>query len=216
MSNYPNPPVGYYGQPPMQPPKRRPGGVTAVAIIAIIIGSIGILCCGGSALIGQFINVGNQPPAMQALKNDKVLTAINLATGLAYILIGVLALVGGIAALGMKRSAPGMLNAYSILSIVVFVGVAIAQLTYAMPKTKPLIEQAMREQQAAAGPGAPKIDMSGIMGASQVLGLVIVGVFLVIFPIIVLAVMNSASTKAAFAAAAQGGYPPPGQQYYQQ
>jgi hypothetical protein len=119
MSNYPPPPPGY---PPMMPygstagAPMRPTAITTIAIIAIIWGSLGLLCSAGglaTTAIAANMNTPNDP-----LKSHAGLRAAMAAFTVIALILAIFQLAGGIGSLKLAGWARLALIVYAIGTIV--------------------------------------------------------------------------------------------------
>ncbi|HZT82515.1 MAG TPA: hypothetical protein VFA26_19965 [Gemmataceae bacterium] len=194
----------------------RPGGITAIAILHLIGGSILLLSsvCGGAmqlaggqqaftpATTAQSKQQKELQERMEKVLNEKLpgYKAIQYGQmGLSFV-ISVMLLTAGIGLLKMQPWARTLSIVYAIISILNHVFSIVYGFAFSIPATRELLrEEAQRNPQVA--------QFSSIMEAALPLGIVVSAIF-VLYPIVVLIVMMLPGTKAAFAGEPYGKVPP--------
>jgi hypothetical protein len=118
MSNYPPPPgdLLQYAGPPVPQPIRRPTSATVLGIIAIILGSLGIL--GAICIIPQYFVSAFPSPVYTEIRKDAVLVAFSVAEAAAHLCVSVIALWAGIELLRMKPAARRWMIRYAVLYLI--------------------------------------------------------------------------------------------------
>jgi hypothetical protein len=199
-------------------PAPRPGSVTAAAVLAIVYGSLGMLCglCGVAGLATQglvaknFMPVGgpNQPDIQkmqQALEQDipgyRAFQIANPTVGLA---LSFAILLAGIGLLGMKSWARTLALVICVLDILWIGFLTFYQSVYVMPVSTKAAEAMMAG--IAKGPGKPGVpppaQMEGIMKLATTVGtglLIAFYVVLIIYLLIIVILLGRAHVRAAFA-----------------
>lgn len=203
MTQYP----GYPPQPPYDPlaygtpgaplPAERPGSITPLAIIGIVLGSIGVLCCGLNAVMGVVQLAAGQAMGMpadapQLPRNVQVYSAATMFLSLALWLV---CLIASIAALSLKEWARATMVLWSWVTIALAVVTLVVQITWVGPATEDLF----RQMQNQTGPGAPPPGFTGIMGKFMIGAAVVTFVLTVIYPLCVAFLWTKPAVKAAFA-----------------
>ncbi len=171
------PPAGY-AMPPGQPymvmqamtPKRS-GTPKVMGILMIVFASLGLL--GSLASLGGIETSGMEE--LERLEAFKTFQTMNMVMAVFGLFLGGLHLYAGIRAVGYRANAPRLANTYAIINMVT---TAIWMVIF-YAWLKPAMD-------AVPGAGA-------IFGAAMVFGAAIA----MIWPILILALMNSAPAKAA-------------------
>lgn len=215
---YPQPYMAGYATP--MPGNARPGSVTALAIIGIVLGGIGTLClgcgtvmsvmqlAGGAAMQGFG---GQQPQLSQGAQ------VFSVVAGVLELVLWVVILFAGVGALSLKPFSRTLAINWSYAMIVWAVVKTAVQLAWIGPETVRM----MKEMQAAGpGPNAPPPQMMNIMSGAMTAMTVVMFLIYVALPVCYLIWWRKPHVKAAFeggaAGAAQpggfgpGGYPPAG------
>ena len=190
MTQYPDPPPDssayqpeYYAQRPA--PDRGPVSVKVIAIIGIVVTSLGVLCTPLS-LVQLFVKLPGPPnPVTDLMYDNSVIRTVTLVQASVGIALSVFGLCASIAVLRWRAWGRTGMNVYAIVSIVQgLAGVAFLVL-YEYPKIY-----------AAVPPAQRPYVIGGLAGG---------GVGLLVgfaFPICVLIFLNRPKAKAAFARAA--------------
>lgn len=213
MTQDPNPyatpyhdPSRGYAYPGVGIPPVRPTSVTVIAIIGIILGSLGILCdLFGAAMNGVTAANGGRSPLPNQPATGVGVAAYNAAASFVMLLLAILLVVGCAFALKLRPWARKAVIAYALIMIVlamIHTGVQIAWVG-------PAMVAAMRQSQ----PNNPAVAMVGTFGTvSAIVGLVIACAL----PVCILIFWNKPAVKAAFGDGGAlppqqpGGYPPYG------
>ena len=216
MSHYPDPnaypggyPQGYdpnlqYASPGMRPPPARSTSVTVIGIIAIILGSLGVLCGGFGLATNLFMaaNGGRNPfapdggPASGAPAVDGRVAVYNVVSAAVSLVLSIVLLAGGIGAMKLSRWARKTLMAYAVITIVVTVVNTVLAIAWVGPAQMAAVKQSQ--------PGNPVLSMSGpILIGAAIFGLV----FGCALPVCILIFWSRPNVKAAFEN--QGMTPPP-------
>jgi hypothetical protein len=145
-------------------PTERPGSLTPIAIIGIVLGSLGVLAALGG-IIGLLLQdqlTGLQQTAQlpeaqrELLEQTSALTRAYLVptmiAALANLVASIFLIVGGAVLLGRKPVAVGLMTKTVIAAIVVDL-YSTALAIYMQLKTKPLTDQMMRATTAEMPPG---------------------------------------------------------------
>ena len=208
MTTYPSPQQQYYPTP--QPAGARPGSVTALAIIGIVFGGIGVLCKPFS-VVALFLP---QPAPNPMVDMQKEMMAWNLANAGIGTLISILLLAAAIGALLLKAWARKGMLAYAGVAIVMNVVGLVVGLAYVVPRMRQAQEQMMQQQGGANLPPG----MASIMQTAGAVGTVVWFILAMVFPVMVFYFFTRDNVKAAFEPGAGfptggpyggGGYPAP-------
>jgi len=191
-------------QPPFQPDYRgyvppvslRPASVTALSIISIVLGSIGLLC-GGFSLITQVLLIvgdGKNPfmstaPAM----TNQSLNIFNAIASFVMLIFSGLLLGGGIVGLKLKPIARRMMIWVSIAMILWATLQLIVGLSWGIPAATEQIKQTQSQMDAQTA----KM-MSSIMGPMQIVIAFVVWIFWLILPALFLIFWRSPKVVSAF------------------
>jgi hypothetical protein len=192
MTTYPSPQQPYMQSPPTGPV--RPGSVTAIAIIGIVFGAIGLLC--KPAALGMlFVPQPGPNPALDMQKDMMGWTVGSTAVGVAASL---LLLASSIGALSLKPWARKGLLAYAALAVLMNVVNLVVSLIWIVPK--------MQEIQQQQGAGAPA-GMAAIMQTAGTVGAVVGFLITMIFPALVYYYMTRPQIVALFEGGGGPGFP---------
>lgn len=192
MSNVPPPgdPLSYASLGTPQP-SRRPASVTTLGIIAIVLGSLGLLvtCCA----IPQALGVNFFPnPVADAISRDHVLFTLGLVQSTLSLILAIISLWAGIGLLRLQPSARVWLIRYAV----VFAVVIVAGFVVAITVTRQRMDNAMN-QAYAANPTLNTPQVKTIRQYSTYGGYCFSIVYL-IWPISILFYLNQPHVKAAF------------------
>lgn len=184
----PSPPLPY-PMPSVPQPGRRPTSVTVISIIAIIWGSLAVL--GGLCSIPQYMGVRFGPnPVADAINSDPVVVGFNISAMAVAVVLGIMMLAGGIAALSLKPIGRGLLIVYAIAQIAVSIVSVPVQAAIVYPHM-------MAAVQSKTGASSPIVAGMRIgFGAGLVFGLITLA-----WPIVILIFMSRPHVKAAFESA---------------
>jgi hypothetical protein len=198
MTTYPTP-NPYY--PPLAPTAPfRPTSVTAMAIIGIIFGGLGVLCK-PAVLAFSFVPQPANSPAVAMQHQMMTWNVINTVVGTA---ISALLLAAAIGSLSLKPWARKGMLAYAAAAVVMNVAGLVVSLIWVVPMMQE-VQQQMIQQQAGRG-GPPPPQMAAIMQAAGKVGAVLGFVFTMIFPVLLGYFYTRPHVVAAFGG--QGGGPP--------
>ena len=176
---WPGQPVPYYGG----TPPRRPGVVTAMAVLGIIFGAL-LLFCNPFIIIALVGAVPVNSPELTAMRNDSVIYTWGLVGSVLRILAGLVLVIGSIGALRLAEWGRRMLFGFIGLMLLVAVIDIVITLVHIVPLQS----------------------RSPAMGS---LGGAVFGWFLWIgYSLALLGVLLQANVRAAFAGAAAPGYVP--------
>ena len=196
MTSYP------YGQqqysPTPQPTGLRPGSVTALAIVGIVFGGLGLLCKPLSVLL-LFMP---QPQPNPAIEMQKGMMPWNLSSAGVGTLISALLLAASIGSLMLKPWARKGMLAYAALAVVMNVVGLVVTLVWIMPKMKDVQQQMIQQQGGAAAPPG----MANMMQTLGSVGTIVGFVLAMVFPVLIGYFFTRDNVKAAF----EGGGVPPG------
>jgi hypothetical protein len=185
--------------------RRRPTAVLVLAILHLVFGSLGLvmLLCSGAIQAVQSTGGFGGPGQAEAQQLQKRIEdipgqkAYTMAEMGVDLVLDVMLLTAGIGLLGMKAWARILSLVYAVLSILNRVGTLVFTLAVLLPALDTVLaEETMRE---------PKLQ--GVLPVMK-MGMIIGAVFsalVVIYPIVVLILLNLRSVKAAF----HGEAPPP-------
>jgi hypothetical protein len=181
--------------------QKRPGGVTALAIINIVLGSLALLA-GLCTVIALFVSQGmvqadpNAVAMERFLKDQLPLQAVMQWGGMAILLLqGIALLATGIGLLNMQNWARVTAIWFAIFSLLWI----LTQAVYYFAFTAPALERFFREVAAGVGPGP---DTRVILQISFVIQ-IILWVFFVGYAAILIAILTRPSVREAFTSAAR-------------
>lgn len=196
MTTYPSPHQPYF-PPTQQPSSGRPGVVTALAIIGIVFGGLGLLC--KPVLVGLLFIP--QPGPNPAVDMQKELMGWNIFSAVAGTLISILLLASSIGALSLKPWARKGLLTYSAVAVLMNLVNLVASIIWIVPKMKEMQEQMIKQQ------GSAPTGMAAMMQTMGTAGAVIGFLIAMIFPLLLLYFFTRPNIIAAFVG---GGMPPGG------
>ena len=191
-------------QPPFQPdyrsyvpaPSLRPGSVTALSIISIVLGSIGLLC-GGIGLVGQImvIATGGKNPFMPnaPVMTDQSIAIYSAIASFVALVFSALLLVGGIGGLKLMPFARRLMVWMSFAMIGWATFQLVLQIAWVIPQTSSRVVQ----MQAQMDPQAAKI-MHSMLGPMQIVFAIVAWIFWLILPTCFLILWRSPRVVAAF------------------
>lgn len=188
--------------------RQRPTSVLVIAILHLVFGSLGLMCnlCGlGSQMAGMQGNSfapRNDPQqaevqrkmenAMeQAAPHGKLVQIANTAFSLCF---AVMLLAAGIGLLNMAPWARGLSISYGILALIENIGMAIYTILMIIPAMDTMMSQMLQAQLKTA---QDKQVMETIVTGTKAVMFVTV-LFPLIYPFVVLLVMNTTTVKNAF------------------
>jgi hypothetical protein len=198
----------------MEIQKRSHAGVMTIGVLQLVFGAIGLIC-GLIALSGvsESLTAGQQgggaPGApsqaeiqkmmQEEMPNQKVEEKVEYAVGL---VLSVLMVVSGIGLVQMKNWGRQVANVYAVLSIIFRIASVIFAVIFVLPGMDRVADK------LAAKTGANGATLASAMKIGAMIGLIFAAV-IVIYPIIVLVVVNMASAKAALSgtSADTGAFP---------
>lgn len=207
MSQNPNLPYGYgygYGYPQ---PNRRPASVIAVAVISIVLGTLGLLCDLGF-VANLVVDVQPPNPIVHAVQASTLARNWIIGTSVFQCVLSLLLVVGSIGLFLTQGWVRRLMNLWAGLAILLALMSCIIGFTHVTPAL----------EAAGANFGMPEVDDKA---AAAVVPIVFgcMTYLLAIWAIIVLIVINLPGVSAAFAGQGQappgypaGGYGMPG--YY--
>jgi hypothetical protein len=149
-------------------PAARPGSITTMAVFAIILGSLGTLCCGLTGVAGGLFNLaqGNQVrlPDGTMYQQNSGLALANVGIAGADLVTSVVLLVAGIGALSLKPWARRAAVTVSGVIIAVAIARLVVTFVWVIPETTRLMGKMQQggraQQQGMAG-------MMSMMGTGQ-------------------------------------------------
>ena len=125
-----------YDPPPFDaplPPGTRPTSVTVIAIIGIIMSSLGLLC-GPFALLPYMMTLPGPPnPAIDAIKESKPLLGWMIFSTVLTLFLNILLLASGIGALKLKRWARFGMNTYAWFAIAMAIVGTVVSFVWMIP-----------------------------------------------------------------------------------
>lgn len=149
-------------------PVARPGSITTMAVFAIILGSLGTLCCGLTGVAGGLFSLaqGSQTrlPDGTMYQQDAGLALANVGIAAADLVTSVILLVAGIGALSLKPWARRAAVAVSWAMIVVAAVRVVVTFVWVIPETTRLMGQM---QQAGGAQQQGMANMMSMMGTGQ-------------------------------------------------
>lgn len=205
MSQYPGNPGGYpidYNAGAFVP-KPRPTSVTVIAVFAIVIGSL-FLLCGAAALVGQVIMLGTngQNPFLPStlsgqaalVKPETAVTVYGVITGIVNLLIAAAMLAFGIGGIKLRPFARRGMIGLSVFIICWATLLTILQIAWVGPRT---LEYSHRLQAQMPGPKPPAA-FANIEQGAQWVGGVLMWVAWCALPVCVLIFWRSPRVVSAF------------------
>jgi len=191
-------------QPPFQPdyrayvpaPSLRPASVTALSIISIVLGSLGLFC-GTSGLVMQILMLasgGKNPftPNAPAMTNQAIVVYGAIDSVLTLVLSGML-LGGGIGGLKLKAVARRMMIGLSVAMIVWATLQLVLKIAWVIPATA----DSLKRMQVQMDPNSAKV-VGSMMGTMQVVAACIAWIFWLILPTCFLILWRSPRVVSAF------------------
>jgi len=203
MSQYQPPPFqpDYYNGPIASP---RPTSVTAISIVAIIFGSLGVLC-GGMGLVMQILVLasGGKNPFMPTapMMTSHALLVFQAISGVVSLVLAAGLLAAGIGGLKLLPWARTTMLWVAIAIIVWATIGLVLGLVWVGPETAKVMQQ-FQAQQNAGAPGLP----ASMYGGIQKVTMIVTWILELIFPIFILIYWRSPRVVAAF----EPGTAPPG------
>ena len=218
-------------------PSRKPGSVTAAAIMAIIFGSLALLCgfCGiaGQAAQGANFNfMGGQGDPNAAVfqelqkEMEKSLQAevpfaniIQIAGTIINLVLGSLMLIGGTGLINMKPWSRKLTLSASLLFILNYLIQIVFQLVKVMPATKKAMQEAMPKAMEAMPKGGAPLppNFPEMMETFVYLGfglMMVFFVFVIIYLLIIVGLLMRKNVRIAFANLGQPGLEEAGGQQF--
>lgn len=204
-------------------PTKRPGAVTAAAVLAIIYGSLFTLCglCGAfgqvaQGAMGPNMFGGNDPQQEQVMKQIQAemergipaYQAFQVGSTIFGLLESVMLLVGGIGLLSMQPWSRTVVLVFGIIAIITTTLQALYQIAFVMPAINNAFQAIVV---AAAPPGAAGPPPAQVAQALQVMMTVIAVVSAVVYVVviiyigIILILLTRPHVRAAFATAGRPG-----------
>ena len=189
MSQYPPPqyPPQYPQQNPMPyyaPRQAKPGSVTAIGVIGII---LSLLCGGGSAIgmLPYLVQTGAPNPVVDGIRRQGGILTLFLTVAAVTLLLQVVLLFGSIGTLTLKRWGRSLMMIYAGAMLLAVVADIALTAIYILP----LLGDSIPTNGSAQAQGfAVGMKIGLFFGAGMRL----------VFPVCVLAVMNRPNVKAAF------------------
>lgn len=181
----------------------RPGSLTFLAFLGIILGAFGILCCSIQSLSSVAVLTGIPPFADQAaeqgMDQSGMPGVVLLLSELSAFALSIALLAGCIGSLSLRPWAWATMIVYAVLTIP-------NNFCFVISSFMSISDQAMEEAIAQSGGGVPvETARTGMLFVAGCMG-----IFLNLYAILVLIFYNTPSVKAAFAS---GGAPPPPDQW---
>jgi len=210
MTQYPGAPAPYPGQ--YQMPK-KPASISVTAILAIVIGGLGTLCCGLVGLGSALISGGEaRLPDGTVFRQDPSIVATQTGIATLDLITSVLLLAVGIGATTLKPWA----RTWGIGVSIAIILLTLAKFAIVVTWTGPEAEKMMAAMQKAAaskgGPEAQQMQSIVKITSAATLGVgVVVSLIQILVPALILIFWTKASAKAWFES---GGMPPPSAQPY--
>lgn len=207
-----NPPPQYPpGLPPYAAvaPGARPGSVTALSILAIVFGSIGLLCCGTNLLfqVATIASGGKNPfaPNAPVLEAPGINTFNAIGSFISLAIAGFM-LAGGMGGLKLRPSARRLMIRLSVVIIAWASVLLVVQIVWTIPASA----EAIRRMQAQIDPQTAGM-MSSMMGPVQYVTAIVSWVLWCVLPVCFLVLWRTPAVIAAFESTAPtgpGGHPP--------
>jgi hypothetical protein len=196
MSQYPQ----YPQQNPYAPPvpnyytgatgSRRPASVTSIAIIGIIVGSIGLLCAAPSLVLNaMMLGDGKNPIAPQLPAMSHNVVVISVFQTFINSILSLVMLICCIAALSLKPFARKVMIPASVVTLVWAVALVVITVGWINPEGQRVMS-GMNQRAGAVSPEIQKI--------SQLVGVILSTLFIAAVPVCVLIFWTRLHVKAAF------------------
>ena len=215
MTAYPQPPdpinpnvAGGYVPPFASVVSPRPGAITVLSILAIIFGSLGLLC-GGLGLVSQLmmLAMGGRNPFMPQLPaSNFAVTAYGAFAVFVALVLSAVLLIGGIGGLKLRPWARRMMIVWSVVTI----AWATINLVITLVWINPIAAEYARQVQLRLNPQTAKT-MTTMLAPIQTVSAVIRWLLTCVLPVCFLILWRSPKVVAAFETEAGSfGNPQPG------
>ncbi len=202
-------------------PRRRPGPVTAAAIMAIIYGSLFTFCnlCGllSAASQGAMANPFGGADPKQAQMQKQIQDVLERDVPLYRVMQFTAPVVGLLGALGLLTAGVGLLRTASwarwlavvVAALLILFNVlnAIYQIVFLVPAMTDVFDNVMRNAQAAGAPPMPP-ELLQIIRYSMVAGAVIgtvIQVAVIVYLLVIMFLLLGSRARAAFAGVDEPG-----------
>jgi hypothetical protein len=195
------PPTSYPPSVPYQPESLppRPTALTVVAVIGIVLASLGIICNGFSGVSSALAAAGITPLAANQPQLPRWVNVIGSADAFISLFIDITWIIVCIGLLRLSLWARKAAVTLACVHLVWLVVTAVFNFGVVAPHTKELLEQQLASQPGpASGPSAAT--MGTIAAASVYFGIGLGLLFGLILPVMMLATMTRQSMKDLFAA----------------
>lgn len=179
----PAPPVEYAAPAPAEP---RPASVNVIAGIGILLGTLFVLCKPAGLLVQLLVRLPQPNPVMDLMRNDPTLRAFAIFSGVTGTLLSLLLLMSSLGSLALKPWARTGMFGYAALALLM----TIVEQVMGIYVVGPEVERAMRQS------GMPQ--PPGIAWMSGWIGIVLVLVFKLWFPLLILYYYTRPHVKLAF------------------
>jgi hypothetical protein len=197
-------PYASYYAPPELTGEAPPTSVTVIAIIGIIVGSVGIVAnlCGGSSMVFVWAlpAAAFGPTGKRAFQlGDATLQGYYIASMALGLVLSIICLFGSIKCYTLKESGRKVLLGWAAARIAVAAIELIAGVAWVNPRNQQLMAQRFAQTPGAAGAAAMSSAMStGFVRQTQAVTAVLGFVVLCIFPVCVLVFLNRPIARDAF------------------
>ncbi len=191
-------------------PTKRPGSVTAAAVMSIVYGSLFTVCglCGLAALAlqsaGNNLFAGGNPQQEQfqkqvqdALERDApAYQAVQVGGTILGLFEAIAMLIAGIGLLGMN----GWARLLALITAVIAMASGIFQIVYALAFIIPTANEAMQRIPAPANAGPQGGDFIRVLIGGMYAATVVFHIVWIIYMLIILLLLRRRNVRAAFAA----------------
>jgi hypothetical protein len=202
--------------------QRRPGSVTAAAVLSIIYGSLFTLCglCGMVSLVAQgaigknFMGGGDpmqeklQKDLEAALRNDvPAYQAFNAASTIISLAEAIALLCAGIGLVSMQSWARRLALIVCLITIATTILNAVYQTVFVIPALNKVFQEELPrllQQQNAGAQAAEVLQLLRTMMTLIAVGMAILYFVLIVYLLIIVLLLSRQHVRAAFAAAAAG------------
>jgi hypothetical protein len=205
----------------MQP--RRPASVTAAGVMAILYGSVALLCgmCGlanlvGQAALGDNLLPANDPVQAQVQQELKAILerdvpgyeAFQIVSALVGLAVAVAILIAGIRILGVRPQARTLALTGCVIAIAATLAQAGFQAAYVMPAMSEAFQAVLPAAlpQAGGPEGAQALDIIETIWTLITVVMVIIYVVIAVYLGIIIILLCGRRARAAFAGVEDGGF----------
>jgi hypothetical protein len=181
----------------MEIQKRSHAGVMTIAIMQLVFGILWLPCdlftlSGANETLAIKMGGSQQAQTQQEMQERiPYFKATTISVTVVDLILSILMIVSGVGLIRMRMWGRTVANGYAILSIIYRLGYTVYYAIVMLPIMNDIMEKQVAK---TGGPGAPAA--TSIIQASSVVG-VIFSASIVVYPIIVLVIVNMAGARAA-------------------